>query len=105
MNDPRQDCKHPPETFRPLVNLSKCETKGPCVDVCPYQVLELRDITPAQQRELTFAGKIKTLVHGRKKAFVVYPEACHACGLCVTACPEKAIKLVRYDGGAVHQES
>ena len=25
---------------------------------------------------------------------MVNPDACHACGLCVTACPEKAIQLV-----------
>jgi NAD-dependent dihydropyrimidine dehydrogenase PreA subunit len=40
-------------------------------------------------------GKLKTKVHGRKKAFVAQPGACHACGLCVTACPEKAITLSR----------
>jgi 4Fe-4S ferredoxin len=26
---------------------------------------------------------------------VIKPDACHACGLCVTACPEKAITLIR----------
>ena len=27
--------------------------------------------------------------------FVVRPDACAACGHCVTACPERAIKLVK----------
>jgi NAD-dependent dihydropyrimidine dehydrogenase PreA subunit len=40
--------------------------------------------------------RIKSFVHGHKKAFVIAPEQCHACGLCVKACPEKAIKLVRF---------
>ncbi|MGZ4053506.1 MAG: 4Fe-4S binding protein [Bacteroidia bacterium] len=26
---------------------------------------------------------------------VVRPEKCHACGLCVTSCPEHAIKLTK----------
>jgi 4Fe-4S ferredoxin len=47
----------------------------------------------ADFKALSFIGKIKTRVHGNKKAYVVQPDLCHACGLCVTACPEKAIKL------------
>ena len=35
-----------------------------------------------------------------RQAFVERPDACHACGLCVPACPEKAITLVRNAIGA-----
>jgi NAD-dependent dihydropyrimidine dehydrogenase PreA subunit len=35
------------------------------------------------------------LVHGGVQAFVVNGDECHACGLCATACPEKAIRLTR----------
>ena len=40
-------------------------------------------------------GWIKALGHGGKQAFAERAEACHACGLCVTACPEQAIRLAR----------
>jgi NAD-dependent dihydropyrimidine dehydrogenase PreA subunit len=39
-------------------------------------------------------------VHGKQTAFTPRADACHACGLCVVACPEKAIALVRVEGGA-----
>jgi len=32
---------------------------------------------------------------GKWQAFTVRAEACHACNLCVVACPEDAIRLVR----------
>jgi len=35
------------------------------------------------------------LVRRNRQAVVVAPEECHACGLCVAACPERAIQLTR----------
>jgi NAD-dependent dihydropyrimidine dehydrogenase PreA subunit len=40
---------------------------------------------------------IKVKVHGGRQAFAVNAEACQACGLCVTACPEHAIRLLATD--------
>ena len=88
-------CKEESGQLMPLINLNACEGKGPCVDVCPYGVLEMRAVSDQQFRELFFFGKMKTRAHGRDKAFVFHADRCHACGLCVTACPEKAIKLGR----------
>jgi NAD-dependent dihydropyrimidine dehydrogenase PreA subunit len=87
-------CKHLPGKLMPKINFSACESKMDCIKVCPYNVFEMQEITPVQYKALSFTGKIKTMFHGRKKAFAVRPEACHACGLCITACPEKAITLV-----------
>jgi 4Fe-4S ferredoxin len=71
----------------PVVNHSKCEAKGPCVIVCPHNVFEIQDITNTDRGNLTLFGKLKTFVHGKDK--------CSGCGLCVSACPEKAIKLLQ----------
>lgn len=79
----------------PLVDFNACEAKGPCIDVCPYDVFEMKVITPQDFGQLSFMGKIKTRVHGSKKAYAVKLDQCHGCGLCVVACPEKAIKLKR----------
>ncbi len=85
--------KHNAGILTPVISLSKCEGKGPCVPVCPHNVIEMRIITPEEFQMLTFTGKLKTWVHGKEKAYVINPNDCHTCGLCVQACPEKAIKL------------
>lgn len=43
---------------------------------------------------LTLVGKIKATVHRRITAYTPGAPDCRACGLCVVACPERAIKLV-----------
>jgi len=79
--------------LRPRVDLAKCEGKSDCVRVCPYDVFVV-DVLPVEQRaSLSFFARLKSFAHGHKKAFVVKPDDCHACGLCVQACPEKAITL------------
>ena len=50
----------------------------------------------AQERGvLSLRGKLKGFAHRWQQAFASNADACHACGLCVAACPEKAITLVR----------
>jgi 4Fe-4S ferredoxin len=88
-----EKCKPHSGVLIPIVNFNKCEGKGPCIEVCPYQVFEMKPISDEEYAQLNFMGKLKTVVHGRGKAFVIHPELCHSCGLCVTACPEKAIQL------------
>ena len=95
MDKQKSSCKEDAKTVVPVIDLNKCEGKKDCVAVCPYDVFEMAAIDDKQFRELKFVAKIKTLVHGRDKAYVVNPDLCHSCGLCVSACPEKAIKLVR----------
>ena len=62
--------------------------------VCPYHVFEIRPLAAEEKRGLSFVGRLEAFVHGSKQAFAVNAEACQACGLCVKARPENAIRLV-----------
>lgn len=90
------NCKEEAGKLKPVVDFNKCEAKGPCIEICPYDIFEMQKISDEEFSKLSFIGKLKTRVHGREKAIVINPELCHSCGLCVTACPKKAIKLTRY---------
>lgn len=74
--------------------MSRCEGKGDCVEVCPYDVFEVGSIEDDVFRKLPFFIRLKLSAHGKKTAYTPKADACRACGLCVTACPEKAIRLV-----------
>jgi 4Fe-4S ferredoxin len=90
--DPR--CDETPGRTIPRIDRNRCEAKSDCVDVCPYDVFEVRKLAPDERNGISLIGRLKLATHKGRQAFVLHPEACHACGLCVTACPEKAIKLV-----------
>jgi NAD-dependent dihydropyrimidine dehydrogenase PreA subunit len=77
----------------PVIDASRCEAKEDCVRVCPYDVFTVRKLSDAERDALSLLTRFKVFVHGGKQAFVTRPKDCHACGLCVTACPEKAIQL------------
>lgn len=91
---PGERCRAEPGAFRPVVNRNRCEAKADCVEVCPYQVFEVARMERADFEALSMLGKLKALAHGRKTAFTPNAAQCHACGLCVVACPEDAIQLV-----------
>jgi 4Fe-4S ferredoxin len=80
---------------RPVVDSGRCEGKKDCVRVCPYSVFEVRRLNAAERGALSLLTRVKVAVHGGKQAFVVRGDDCHACGLCVAACPEHAIRLER----------
>ena len=83
-----------PGRVAPVIDRNRCEGKAECVRVCPYGVFEMGTLDAGQRRGLSLVGKLKAFAHGYKQALVVRGPDCHACGLCVTACPERAIKLV-----------
>ena len=80
--------------MRPLIDRNRCEGKAACVEVCPYDVFDIAVLSTAERRELSLIGRIRALVHGGVQAVLVNPDQCHACGLCVKACPEDALTLV-----------
>ncbi len=88
-----------PEAGRvaPVIDRARCEAKEDCVRVCPYHVFEVRKLTADERGGLSWGARVKVFVHGGKQAFAVRAAECHACGLCVKACPETAIRLVAVD--------
>jgi len=77
----------------PVVDRNRCEAKADCVVVCPYDVFELRPLAAEDRAALSWLGKLRAWVHGNRQAYVMRPEACHACQLCIEACPEQALRL------------
>jgi len=90
---PGAECKAEPGAFRPSIDRAGCEGKGDCVEVCPFDVFEVRRIDDADFSALSFFERWKSRAHGRKTAYTPRASACQACGLCVVACPETAISL------------
>jgi 4Fe-4S ferredoxin len=93
LDRPGEKCKAPPGSWLPVVDHARCEGKKDCVAVCPYDVFEVRRMDDSDFSALSMLGKLKSLAHGRKTAYTPRADACHACGMCVVACPEKAIHL------------
>ncbi|WP_423752829.1 4Fe-4S dicluster domain-containing protein [Burkholderia lata] len=89
------DCKQQPGVIAPVVDLKRCEGKGDCVEVCPEHVFEIRRIDKTDFQGLGLMHRLKLRVHGMKVAYTPNAYACRSCGLCVTACPERAITLAR----------
>jgi NAD-dependent dihydropyrimidine dehydrogenase PreA subunit len=91
------ECKEPQGKFIPIVDFSRCEAKGPCTQVCPYDVFEIRTIEPSDYAKLGLLSKLKNQIRGAKVSYTPRADRCQACGLCIKACPEQAIKLIRSD--------
>lgn len=89
------DCKHEPGVVAPRIDRAKCEGKSDCVRVCPLDVFEVRRIDDEDFAALSLLEKVRSLAHGRKTAYAPRADRCQGCGKCVTACPERAIQLVR----------
>jgi len=81
--------------FIPVIDRNRCEGKSDCVRVCQYSVFTVETLPEDQRAGLSFIGKLKGSAHQWQQALLVSPDACHACGLCVQACPERAITLTR----------
>lgn len=78
----------------PVIDHGKCEAKRDCVEVCPHDVFEIRRMDQADFVRLGSLGKLRSMAHRRMTAYAVRPAPCSDCGLCVPACPERAITLL-----------
>ena len=92
---PGEQCFAEPASFQPVVNRLRCEGRGDCAQVCPENVFEVRRMDDADFDALPFFARLHSRAHGRKTAYTPNADACAACGLCVVACPENALELVR----------
>lgn len=90
-----KDCPQAPGSIRPVIDRNRCEGKKECVAVCPYNVFTMTTLAPELRRGLSLRGKLKGFAHRWQQALASNADACHACGLCVAACPEQAITLSR----------
>lgn len=91
---PGERCSAPPGTFAPVVDHGRCEGKRDCIDVCPNDVFEVRRIDRGDYEDLGRMARLEVRAHGMLTAYTPNADDCRACGLCVVACPEKAIVLV-----------
>ena len=89
----QDDCRGNPGRVAPVVDRNRCEGKEDCVVVCPYDVFEMGTLSREERGSLSLVGRVKAWAHGNRQAYVVKPEACHACKLCIEACPEQALTL------------
>jgi NAD-dependent dihydropyrimidine dehydrogenase PreA subunit len=96
---PGKSCRGAEGSSVPVVDRARCEGKQDCVAVCPYDVFEVRRIDDVDFAKLGFFAKLKSRAHGRKTAYTPRADACRACGLCVVACPEGAVRLVERGAG------
>jgi 4Fe-4S ferredoxin len=92
------DCKGEAGKVAPVVDRNRCEAKEDCVRVCPWDVFEVRPLAPEDRAALSLFGRLKAWAHGNRQAYVVRGADCHACQLCVEACPEDALRLAPYRG-------
>lgn len=88
------DCAGEAGRVVPRIDRNRCEGKADCVRVCPYNVFEIQTLSDADRGAMSFIGRLKARAHGNRQAYLPNAGDCHACGLCVAACPEKALTLV-----------
>jgi 4Fe-4S ferredoxin len=92
-----ESCKQPPGVIVPLVSLKRCEGKGDCERVCPEGVFRVQRIEQDDYSALNAFHRLKLRIHGMQVAYTPNADSCRSCGLCVSACPEQAITLMRRD--------
>ena len=57
---PGEKCGAEAGAYRPVVDRNACEGKRDCVEVCPYDVFEVRQIDEEDFSSLSFLGKLKS---------------------------------------------
>lgn len=93
--EPPESCGPDSGRAVPVIDRNRCEGKADCVAVCPFDVFEIATVPKNERSQLSLVGRLKLVAHGGTQAYAVNAADCHACGRCVTECPESAITLSR----------
>ena len=86
-NRPGEKCRTEPGRLIPVVDLTRCEGKRDCTEVCPYDVFEVTRMSDEDFAGLGVLGKLRSVAHRRQAAYAVRAEDCHACGLASCRAP------------------
>jgi len=81
----------------PVIDYNKCTGQGICVEVCPENIFEIRNLDQIEFCEDTKASGICPEPHFATKDKRSYPvniDDCTECEECIEKCPEKAIRLI-----------
>ena len=92
MNDQKSDVK-----LIPKIDYDKCKGRGICVEVCPEDIFEIRNLSLIEYCEDTKSSGICPDPQYATKDNRSYPvniDNCTACEICVEKCPEQAITLI-----------
>lgn len=68
------------------VKLEKCIGCGKCVEICPYNAIELIDVSKEYEEVSIIVQKSH-----------INPALCKGCGTCAASCPVRAISVKHYD--------
>ena len=91
------DKQNPKQKRIPVIDYNRCTGQGICVEVCPEDIFEIRNLDQIEFCEETKAtGFCPEPRFGTKdkRSYPVSVENCTECGECVDKCPEKAITLI-----------
>ena len=81
----------------PVIDYNKCTGQGVCVEICPENIFEIRNLDQIMYCEDTkTTGLCPEPRYDTKKdrSYPVNIDNCTECGICIDKCPEHAITLV-----------
>ena len=86
-----------PVKLIPHIDYDRCTGKGVCVEECPEDIFEIRNLSQIEYCEDTKTSGIcpePEYAAKDRRSYPVNIDDCTACEICVEKCPEKAITLI-----------